>query len=144
MLRFIPILFALFCLTGCIHTETECSDILQETVKVQQLIYVPSTHGMGFGPTMSSNGNSGLAVTSIETQEEYAIVFACQHGNFIIKRENLWKKVHQDSSYTCLYREIYETSYDDRKFVGRALKDYDFIGLKEFPDLIQDKYKYRH
>ncbi len=132
---------------GCKRTVTECSDILKEAVLVRDLVYVPAVHGSGTGPTVGITGGGdlsvGMAFTNISTKEEFAIVFECQHGGFIIKREDLWKKLHEKSSYTCLYREICQTTYDGNQLLQRTLVDYDFLGLEEFPDLIRDDWQKR-
>jgi hypothetical protein len=126
---------------GMKRTVQETSDTLQEQVRVRDLVYVPAVHGSGSGPTVGMNLDGDLHVgmnyTNISTQEEYAIVFECQHGNFIIDRSDLWKVVHQDSSYTCLYREVYRSVYQGDSLISRTLADYDFLGLKEFPDLVR-------
>lgn len=126
-------------LAGCQRTVNERSDILTEPVRVRDLIFTPSIHGTGVGPTLDLTGEGGLgiAITSVSTEEKYSIVFECPHGGFVIEREELWKKLHEGSTYTCEYLELYKTVYDGDELISRELTDYDFLGLSEFPELMQ-------
>ncbi len=146
MRRIIPLLsiavFCTFC-AGCIREVNERSNLLTETVKARDLVYTPAVHGSGMGPTMRMTKGGGiglgLAITSVNTEEVYSIVFECQHGGFVIQREELWKKLHKDSTYHCRYVELYRTVYDGKPdtLVSRTLVGYDFLGLEEFPDLME-------
>lgn len=133
----------LLMMAGCSNKKVvfEYSAIIEEPVKVRNLVYVPAVHGSAVGPTVGmdfdGNLNMGVAITSVGTEEEFAIVFECQHGGFIIKRENLWKRLHEDSLYTCQYVEVWQVTYEDSVALEKKFIDYDFLGLKEFPDLIE-------
>ena len=54
--------------TGCERTKTEYSEVLTEPATVIDLVYMPSRHGSGVGPTfgMTSGGDAsiGIAITS--------------------------------------------------------------------------------
>jgi len=141
LLIFLILLPLFLIITGCQKIVTEHSDILEEQVTVTELIYVPASHGTAVSPTGGITGSGeigmGLTVTSVNIKEEFTILFQCQHGNFVIKRPDLWKKVYKGKTYTCLYKETYRTTYDDDQFISRELIDYDFLGLKEFPELLR-------
>lgn len=132
-------LIAMMLLTGCRSTEIRYSDVLKEKVRVRDLLFTPAMHGDAIGPTfgmsMSGNATMGIAVTSVDVEEKYNIVFECQHGSFVIPRADLWKKLHKDSTYTCLYREEYLVYLTDDHPDSSSLRDYDFLGLEEFPEL---------
>jgi len=125
--------------TSCKTYKTVYSEPLYEEVKVRDLIYTPATHGSGTDMTMDyTTGQPGLAMVNVETKEVFAIVFECQHGSFIIEdNENLWKKLREDSIYTCVYQEKYRYIYENKELIGRALVSYNFLGLKEFPELME-------
>ncbi|MFZ6036264.1 MAG: hypothetical protein ACOYUK_03925 [Patescibacteria group bacterium] len=125
---------------GCRQSKHERSPLLTEPVVVKQLVYTPATHGSAVGPTFNPTSDGigvGLAVTSVRTREKRAIVFECPHGSFVVEREDLWSKLHEDSTYTCVYVELYESVYDHDTLVLRTLSDYDFLGLQEFPELME-------
>lgn len=124
-----------FLLQGCVREVTEYSPELTEEATVVDVVYVPSRHGDGVGPTVGSNGEVGLAFTSVDIPEKYAVVFECQHGKFIIehnqeKTKELWQRLHRDQKVTVTYREEYRAKYDGEKLIERRLHKYDFIDAK--------------
>ncbi|MBU0597608.1 hypothetical protein KKF61_01270 [Patescibacteria group bacterium] len=136
----ILMVLSLILMAGCERTVMERSEIFTEEVRVRDLIFTPSIHGTGVGPTLDLTGEGGLgiAVTSVSTKEKHSIVFECQHGGFVIEREELWKKLHEDSVYTCHYVNLFKAVYNGDQFVSRDFYDFDFLGLAEFPDLMEE------
>lgn len=67
------LILAAVALAGCLHE----SPLKTEKAEVIQLAYVPSTSGTGVGFT----GGGNMAVTSVTTDEVWAIVLKCkEHG----------------------------------------------------------------
>ena len=122
-------LIILLC-TGCY--QHEASEILEEKVVIRDLVFTPSQHGSSIGVDLDLN----LTFSDITIQEKYTIVFECLHGSFIVERPDLWKVLREDSTYTVCYKEIY--SVDG---TNKVLINYDCIGLKEFPNMWEDKYR---
>ena len=123
--------------TGCERTKTENSEGLTEPATLIDLVYMPSRHGSGVGPTfgMTSGGDAsiGIAITSVDIPERYAVVFRCQHGKFIIqsaKAKELWQRLKLNQEVTVSYKEVYRTVYDDKKVVSRVLVKYDFLDAR--------------
>jgi hypothetical protein len=131
-------------LGGCDFPETkiEYSDVLHEDARVVDVAYTPSRHGSGAGPTfgMTSEGDPsiGLAVTSVDIPEKYAIVFKCQHGKFIVEGEDdwhkgLWNRLQEGENVDVAYQEMYESTYKDtnkdgkKELLERKLVKYHFL-----------------
>lgn len=127
------------------ETRTEYSKVLHEDAKVVDVVYTPSRHGGGIGPSfgMTSGGDAavGLAVTSVNIPEKYAVVFKCQHGKFIVEGEdkehkNLWGRLQEGQEVDVTYKEIYEATYMDankdgkKEYIERKLIKYDFLDAK--------------
>lgn len=155
LLMFLPILFFVF--SGCIHTETEYSDVLHEKAVIVTLIYSPSEHKTELTNTAFStngdnmvgtdwNGNTGLRIsknyqlTSTTIPEKYGVVFQCQHGTFTVEGSDqkdriLHDKLHGNIKDTVeiLYKEQYLVTYDDKdkdgkeEVVSKVLKRLDFV-----------------
>ncbi len=134
----IALSFNLF--TGCNFREerTELSSILHEPATISETVYSPSIHGSGVGPTIDFNGNVGIAITSVNIPEKYAVVFKCQHGKFIIEGSNkkykdLWERLNEGDSVRVNYREMYRSAYQDtnndgkKDLLSKKLIDYDFL-----------------
>ena len=126
--------------TACKEVKTEISDVLHEDGKVVDLVYSPSNHGTGIGPTvdLTGDGGMGIAVTSVDIPEKYAVVFRCQHGKFIIegtdeKYKNLWSRLEENQEVDITYRERYKITYDDidndgkKEPIEKRLIKYDFL-----------------
>lgn len=130
--------------TGCQMmsqtTRFERSPIMTEQILARDLVFTPARHGSGIGPSLDLTGDGGLgiAVTDVTIAEKRAAVFECEHGQFVIERDELWSKLHEGATYTCRYVELYRTVYDHDTLVSRTLIDYDFLGLQEFPELMEE------
>ncbi len=124
-------------------TKEESSEILNEPAVVSEVVYNPSKHGSGMGPTISLSGKVGMAFTSVTIPEKYAVVFKCQHGKFIIEGEDqrhkdLWGRFDQGDSVRVSYKEMYQSEYHhfpsksqkQDSLVKRTLVDFDFIDAK--------------
>jgi len=140
MLRVASLLTALatvaVVVAGCQKIVTEKSDILTEPATVADLVYMPSRHGSASGPTIGMTGGElsvGVAVTSVSIPEQYAVVFQCQHGKFVIqskKAKDLWNRLTVGQKVTVSYREIYKAVYEDKKLISRSLEKYDFLDAR--------------
>jgi len=126
-------------------THIEYSNVLQEDAEVVDVVYSPSRHGSGAGPSfgmdMDGNPTMGLAVTSVSIPEKYAVVFKCQHGKFIVEgtdneHKDLWERMVEGQDVDVTYKEIYEATYKDlnndgkRDLVERKLVKYDFLNAQ--------------
>ena len=131
---------ALLVLGGCKETRNEWSGDLYEDAVVVDVVYNPSKHGSGVGPTidLTGEGGVGVAFTSVSIPEKYAVVFRCQHGKFIVEGTDqehkfLWEKSTEGDSVKVKYRELYQSVYDDpegdgnNQLISRTLVDYDFL-----------------
>jgi len=108
--------------------QVQFSEVMTEQGCVEQTIFTPSSHGTGVGPSFH-NGEIGLAITSIDVPEIYAVVFHCQHGKFVIqggseKYKVLWSKLKSGDLVTISYREVYMV---DLKAKTKRLIKYDFM-----------------
>ena len=122
---------------NCKEVKTESSPELTERARVVDVIFQPSNHGSGVGPTfdLTGNGGLGIAITSVDIPEKYAVVFECQHGKFIIqgdqqKAKELWQRLKRDQQVTVRYKEVYETTYEDGRALERHLTKYDFVDAR--------------
>lgn len=120
---------------GCQKVVIEYSDVLTEPATVVDLVFSPSRHGSGVGPTidLTGEGGIGIAITSVSIPERYAVVFQCPHGKFIIQSEKakeLWKRLKVGQEVTVTYKEKYRTTYEDEKVVSRILVKYDFLDAR--------------
>lgn len=109
-------------LGGC--GETEYSAELTEKAEIVEVVYTPAQHGSAIGPTFSTSGNVGVAITSVDIPEVYAVVFQCEHGKFIIKRKDVWERAKTGAKVTVRYREEYWVTEKERRLVK-----YDFLGF---------------
>ncbi len=136
---------AVMILVGCTETETieKTSPEMTESATVADLVYTPSNHGDGVGPTINMAGHIGIAFTEIDVPEKYAVVFECQHGKFIIdnqdKAPELWRRLKRDQKVTVRYNEVYEESSTvttdwgrevSRQLNSRKLLKYHFIDAR--------------
>ncbi|MBI4020864.1 MAG: hypothetical protein HY369_01340 [Candidatus Aenigmarchaeota archaeon] len=126
------------------EVTAEQSDILHEQATVADLVYTPSQHGSaGRGAFVQTSEGGARLYQNIEITipERYAIVFACEHGKFIVendqaKAHELWTRLREDQEVTIQYREEYrvtaKVTYQDgtetaRQEVRRELVGYDFL-----------------
>lgn len=133
---------------GCQTTRTEFSDTLHEDATIVETVFTPAKHDIGlgmkafegpWGESRDLSGNpgvdigSGLMISSSTVPEEYAVVFRCRHGKFIIRRKEIYERFHGLDGQTVdvTFREVYRTTYDDqdgqKKVVSRVLTKYDFL-----------------
>ena len=129
MKKFFPILLLLCVIVSCDLPKTEYSKELSEPAIVCETVYTPATHGDAFGPTISLSGKIGFASVDVDTEETFAVVFKCQHGKFIVKRRDIWKKVKDGDKVIVKYKEVYNIVEGKTP----VLVDYDFIDA--VPDL---------
>jgi hypothetical protein len=122
----------------------ESSAVMQEPATVSDLIFTPANHASDVSPTfgvdMNGNANIGFAVTSVTMPEKYAVVFECEHGKFIIQKDQqqakkLWRTLKKGQAVTVYYKEVYRiTEYGKpngpKQFVSKELAKYDFLNAK--------------
>lgn len=136
-------------LIGCQEVKREFSDTLHEDAVIIETVYTPSRHnselgltliktgpiGMDFGGNFGIRLGSGLQISSVTVPEKFAIVFKCQHGQFIITRKEVYEKLknHKGKAVDVAYREIYRTTYETKsgkkQVVERVLVDYNFLAV---------------
>lgn len=136
---FATIVILLITFGGCKETKIQYSKVLTESAEVVDLVYTPSNHGGGAGPSfgMTSGGDLavGIATVSVDISEKYAVVFQCQHGKFIIesdqkKTKDLWNRLKEGQKVTVYYREVYKNIYEDSKMIESHLVKYQFLDAK--------------
>lgn len=135
--------------TGCKEIKREFSDTLHEDAVIIETVYTPSRHNAELGLTLIKTGpgpigmdfggnfgivlGGGLQISSVTVPEKFAIVFKCQHGQFIITRKETYEKLknHKGKTVDVAYREVYRTTYDtkdgEKQVVERVLVDYNFL-----------------
>jgi hypothetical protein len=139
---------AILMLTACQEVKRECSNTLHEDAVIVGVVYTPSRHdsqvgltaiktgptGIDYGGNLGIRVNGGLQISSVEVPEQFAVVFSCQHGQFIITRKEVYEKLkdHKGRTVDVAYREIYRTTYERKKdgekqVVARELVGYDFL-----------------
>lgn len=71
------------------------------------------------------------STTSVITQDQFAVVFECQHGKFVIESlgkesvaHKLWMKLKEGSAVTIRYKEVFRVVPATNE---RKLSKYDFI-----------------
>lgn len=129
------VLMAMLTLIGCEETRQEESPTLFEDAVVTEVVYSPSRHGSGVGPTLdlTGSGGIGIAITSVDIPEKFAVVFQCQHGKFIVERKELWERLKEGQKVTIAYKELYVSVYDDKnkdgqkELVSKKLVKLDFL-----------------
>lgn len=128
MKRRVLLIAALLC-TACFN-ERHGGPIEYEAGTVAALSYTPPNHGSGIGYTFTGRGG-GPTVVSVSTPEEWAVVFRCQHGSFVVdgpKAKELFGRFKQGDAVEIQYRVIYETVKGQDVPV-----DMDFIDAKVTP-----------
>jgi hypothetical protein len=138
------------CVCGCDRVEIEQSTILHEDAVVVDTIYTPSRHdtevgltaikmggmGMDFGGDVGMRLGGGLQVSNVEVPEEFAVVFKCKHGKFIVERKEIYDKVkggegkNVDVSYTEVYRVTYKKKDGKEHVINRVLTKYHLVDVK--------------
>jgi hypothetical protein len=139
-------------LVGCgDDIRTENSEVMKETAIVLELICTPATRkeviepsfvgsGMiGFGPSgVGLRVGSGVQISSVGNPAEYAVVFRCQHGEFIVQRKDTYDKFKdcRGDTVEVSYQEVYRVTYGQKDHksppiaVERVLVKYHFIDAK--------------
>lgn len=110
------VVFALLLTTAC--NSRSYSQDLYEDGEVIGSTFMPANHGSATG--VSSKGS--LVVSSVEIPAVYAVVFKCEHGQFVVQGEGerykqLWEQLPQGTKVDIVYREIYEGSDDKKRLV---------------------------
>lgn len=103
--------------------KQETTQILTEDAVVTETCFLPAQHGSGSTTTITMNGDIGFGSTSINIPAQYAVVFQCQHGKFVIKDEDIWKKLASGDKVRVEYKEVYLVYKDGR----REFLDFDFV-----------------
>src|SRR3989344_176073 len=136
-----------FFLAACQEVKQEFSDTLHEDAAIVEAVYTPSRHdsqvgltaiktgpmGIDYGGNFGIRVGGGLQISSVTVPKKFAVVFKCQHGQFIISRKEVYEKFkdHKDKTVDVAYREVYRTTYDtkdgQKQVVARELVDYDFL-----------------
>ena len=134
-------------LAGCQEVEQEYSETLHEDAAIVEAVYTPSRHdsqvgltaiktgpmGIDYGGNFGLRLGGGLQISRVTVPEKFAVVFKCQHGQFIISQKEVYEKFkdHKGKTVDVAYREVYRTTYDtkdgEKQVVDRALVDYDFL-----------------
>ncbi|MBI1957504.1 MAG: hypothetical protein HYS44_03570 [Candidatus Niyogibacteria bacterium] len=150
MARYVMPVFAfllVFSLVACKRTREEYSPVMHESGTVLQAVYTPSTHRTELGVTafetgplgMDYSGNPGISlgngmqISQVTVPEKFAIVFRCEHGEFIITRKDVYEQLKNfqgravDIEYREVYRVVYEEQDGKEQVLDRKLVDYDFI-----------------
>jgi len=127
MRSFATLLLALV-LSACDIPSREFSKELHESGKVLQTIYTPATHGSASGTSVDFDLNVKFHNMTINTQEQFGVMFQCEHGQFVVtgtseRYKKLWESLPKDSNVTIYYREEYLTYKDGR----RELTGFDFL-----------------
>lgn len=101
MVRLSLLLGVLF-FNGCTHE----GPIMQEEAEVIQLVYIPATHGLGVGPIIGGEG--GVSVTSVSTDEVWAVVFRCftHRHTFSLKSKEVYNNVRVGQRVILDYVEV--------------------------------------
>lgn len=121
-------ILALFLLLLLSCTETEfISETMLEQAIVEDIIYSPGQHGSGSSIGIDTNLDIQIMSTDINTSPQYAIVFKCMHGRFVIQGESeqykkYWQSFNKGQTVTIEYKEIYNIENN-----RRTLLKYDFI-----------------
>ena len=134
-------------LVGCQEIKREFSETMHEDAIISEVVYTPSRHSIELGFTAFKAGSVGvdfsgdlgfrlgesLQVSSVKVPEKFAVVFKCQHGQFIISGKEVYDKLreHKSKMVEVAYREVYRTTYDTKggkkQVIARELVDYDFL-----------------
>ena len=122
-----------------VRTETS-PEVMTEKATVADLVYSPANSSLELNPTFTMHDDGlkvGLSLDSVDLPEKYAVVFECQHGKFIIKKDQkrtkqLWERLKKGQEVTVKYAEVYKvtehgTLNGPKQFVKRELAKYDFL-----------------
>ena len=126
---------ALLAFSGCKTSKYAQSDIMTEKGKVYDTWYSASQHGSGMGPTIDLTGEGGIGVafTSVDIPEKYALIINCEHGvRFITegtddKHKELYFRISRDDSVDISFRENYIETWDGDSLISRERTSYDFL-----------------
>lgn len=137
----------LLLLVGCQENRREYSETIHEDAAIAEIVYTPSRHdskidltlirtgpmGIGYSGNFGIRIGGGLQINDVTVQEKFAIVFKCQHGQFIVQNKEIYDKLkdHKGKTVDVTYREIYRTTYDTKngkkQVTKRTLTGYDFL-----------------
>jgi len=101
-----------------------------------QKVYTPSRRDTVIIPTIDFEGNLGISIDTDEIPEKYAVIFNCQHGEFIIQGiqdgyKSFYERLEEGDGVDVLYREVYRAVYDrskaEEELLEKRLVKYDFI-----------------
>lgn len=121
-------------LVGCQEVKQEFSETLHEDAVIENVVYTPSKHESQI--KLSAGGGimmGGIRIARVTVPEKFAVVFRCQHGQFIITRKEVYEKFkdHNGEMVDVAYRKVYMTTYDrkdgEKQIVANELVDYDFL-----------------
>lgn len=140
---------AIVALSGCKDTRKEFSEPKHEDATIMNAVYTPSRHntviepsimssdgiglGLGFSGNVGLHVGMGVQITSVTVPEKFAMVFHCQHGQFIVSRREVYEKMKDwvGKKVDVEYKEVYLTTYEKKDGqtvpVSRELTDYKFI-----------------
>ncbi|MBI2044548.1 hypothetical protein HYT23_00665 [Candidatus Pacearchaeota archaeon] len=126
---------ALLAFGGCRNTKYTQSGIMTERGKVYDTWYSASQHGSGIGPTINLTGEGGIGVafTSVDIPEKYALIIDCEHGvRFITEgtdeeHKKLYYRISRGDSVDISYRENYTEVWDGDSFISREHTGYNFL-----------------
>lgn len=100
-------------MAGCYRTEY--SQPLTEPAEVYDVCFVPEGHGSGY-----AYGKNGGPV-SVTIPANYAVVFKCQHGKFVIdgsRGETLYNKLSRGDYVTVTYSEVFAVTKEATNLTG--------------------------
>lgn len=129
-------------LMGCDPREyrTETSALLHEEALVTKRVKTPAKHDIDIVPTIDFEGNIGIGIDVDDIPEKYAVIFKCQHGEFIIqgsenRYQSLYDRLNEGDEVDVLYREVYKAVYDrskaEKELIEKRLVKYDFIDAEK-------------
>jgi hypothetical protein len=115
------VLFLIASLVGCYKQ----GPMKTEQAEVLQLVYVPSTSGVGVGMSMKGN----MVMTTVRTSEVWAVVVRCSDHNktFSIRGKDIFDRCRVGDVVTIQYHEILDRN--------GLVYDYKTVGvLNSFPE----------
>jgi hypothetical protein len=130
MFKHVFLFFALFLVScGPTYNQRSQSDTLHEPATVTETCYSPGFHHIDIDTSVDGDGNITITPVSCSVPEQYAVVFRCQHGKFVIREKRIWEKCARDDEVDITYQELYNDTYDrqTKKMVKREVYDYHFI-----------------
>jgi hypothetical protein len=134
-------------LNGCQEVRREVSETLYEDAVIAEVVYTPAHHksqlgisayktgpiGVDFGGNVGLRIGGGMQVSRVKAREKFAVVFECQHGQFIVSRKEVYEKLkdYEGRRVRVAYQEVYRTTYEttdgEKRVIARDLVDYAFL-----------------